>query len=161
MYLIIRYQGLPVEVQRSAFRLFGTVGNNRGSFSLDFRNFCRALALCCRGSREERLRFLFDLFSGASQPKHYGTGAGGGARDATSPSGAVTASMSEVSPPPPEEEKEVTIALLGSRLISALAFWWVGRFFPGQTCSHGFNSLEDCVLGWRDWREFGQPFPAT
>ncbi|CAN0599645.1 unnamed protein product, partial [Ectocarpus sp. 12 AP-2014] len=49
---------LPVEVQRSAFLLFDCVG--RGS--LDFRNFCRALALCCRGSREERLRFLFDLF---------------------------------------------------------------------------------------------------
>ncbi|CAN0001668.1 unnamed protein product, partial [Laminaria digitata] len=51
-------QVLPPDVQRSAFRLFDCVG--RGS--LDFRNFCRALALCCRGSREERLRFLFDLF---------------------------------------------------------------------------------------------------
>lgn len=82
-----------MEVQRSSFRLFDTVG--RGS--LDFRNFCRALALCCRGSREERLRFLFDLFSGASQPKHFGTGADGGARDASSPSGAASAFMSEVS----------------------------------------------------------------
>ncbi|CAM9124714.1 unnamed protein product [Ectocarpus sp. 4 AP-2014] len=84
-------QGLPVEVQRSAFLLFDCVG--RGS--LDFRNFCRALALCCRGSREERLRFLFDLFSGASQPKHYGTGADGGARDASSASGATTARLSD------------------------------------------------------------------
>lgn len=81
-------------MQRSSFRLFDCVG--RGS--LDFRNFCRALALSCRGSREERLRFLFDLYSGPSQPKHYGTGADGGARDATSASGATSASVSEVSP---------------------------------------------------------------
>ena len=83
-------QVLPPDVQRSAFRLFDCVG--RGS--LDFRNFCRALALCCRGSREERLRFLFDLFSAASQPKHYGTGTDGGVREAP---GAPAACVSEVS----------------------------------------------------------------
>ena len=87
-------QILPADVQRSAFRLFDCVG--RGS--LDFRNFCRALALCCRGSREERLRFLFDLFSAANQPKHYGTGTDGGVREAPGASGgAPAACLSEVS----------------------------------------------------------------
>lgn len=82
-----------MEVQQSAFRLFD--GVDRGS--LDFRNFCRALALCCRGSREERLRFLFDLFSAPSQPKHYGTGVYGGPRFAPPVSSGDPVFVSEVS----------------------------------------------------------------
>lgn len=86
-------QSLPADVQKSAFRLFDCVG--RGS--LDFRNFCRALALCCRGSRDERLRFLYDLFSGASQAKYYGTGADTGPKDAPETgSGGAASAISEV-----------------------------------------------------------------
>lgn len=45
----------------------------------------------------ERLRFLFDLFSGASQAKYYGTGADTGPKDAPpTASGGVAAVMSEV-----------------------------------------------------------------
>ncbi|CAM9981395.1 unnamed protein product, partial [Sphacelaria rigidula] len=85
-------QSLPPDVQKSAFRLFDCVG--RGG--LDFRNFCRALALCCRGSRDERLRFLYDLFSGPSQAKYYGTGADTGPKDAPETTSASVISEAEL-----------------------------------------------------------------
>lgn len=45
----------------------------------------------------ERLRFLFDLFSGASQTKYYGTGADTGPKDAPLTAlGGAAAVLSEV-----------------------------------------------------------------
>jgi len=48
------------------------MGLSRRLQEVDFKDFCRGLALCCRGTRSERLRFLFDLFSGSDQPKNLG-----------------------------------------------------------------------------------------
>ncbi|CAN0109453.1 unnamed protein product, partial [Phaeothamnion confervicola] len=49
---------LPEASREAAFAVF----DSQGRGTVDFRDFCRALALCSRGTRLERLRFLFDLF---------------------------------------------------------------------------------------------------
>jgi ubiquitin C-terminal hydrolase len=60
---------LPAEIRANAFSCF----DSHGKGAIDFRDFARALSLCCRGSRSERLRFLLDLFS-ETTPKYRGNG---------------------------------------------------------------------------------------
>ncbi|KAG5180701.1 hypothetical protein JKP88DRAFT_263824, partial [Tribonema minus] len=50
-----------------------------------FRDFCRAQALCCRGSDDERRRFLMDLFADTKATRYYGREGPCDARTADSP----------------------------------------------------------------------------
>ena len=45
--------------------------DSRRAQAVDFRDLCRGLALCCKGTQLEKLRFLFDLFS-SSEDVYYG-----------------------------------------------------------------------------------------
>ena len=51
-------QDLPESVAGAAFDLF----DRRKTGSIDFREFCTAVAICCLSSREEQVGFVFDLF---------------------------------------------------------------------------------------------------
>ncbi|CAM9338225.1 unnamed protein product, partial [Chrysoparadoxa australica] len=63
-----KLRALPESLQQNAFACFDNQQPSKGS--VNFRDFCHALALCCRGSHYERLCFLFDLFSEGE--KHHG-----------------------------------------------------------------------------------------
>jgi Ca2+-binding EF-hand superfamily protein len=55
-------QSLPSSVADAAFNLF-----DRGrTGSIDFREFCTAIAICCLASKKEQVTFVFDLFDGNS-----------------------------------------------------------------------------------------------
>eukprot|EP00941_MAST-03F_sp_MAST-3F-sp1_P001377 g1377.t1 len=49
---------LPPSIASNAFRLFDHDDNG----TLDVREFCVAISLCCVASREEKVRLVFDLF---------------------------------------------------------------------------------------------------
>ena len=53
-------QSLPASVAGAAFDLFdkGKTG------TIDFREFCTAVAICCLSSKKEQVNFVFDLFDG-------------------------------------------------------------------------------------------------
>ena len=51
-------KGLPQSVAESTFRLFDINGNAQ----INFRNFCIAMSICCMSSREQKLKFIFDMF---------------------------------------------------------------------------------------------------
>ncbi len=69
-------QDMPITTHSNAFSCFCS----NGSEGISFRDLLRGLALCCRGSRVERLRFLLDIFS-LSKNKYRGTGEEGSADD--------------------------------------------------------------------------------
>ncbi len=69
-------QNMPIATHANAFSYFCS----NGSEGISFRDLLRGLALCCRGSRVERLIFLLDMFS-LSKNKYRGTGEEGSADD--------------------------------------------------------------------------------
>ncbi len=68
-----RLQDMPIKTHASAFSYF----SSNGSEGISFLALLRCLALCCRGSRAERLRFLLDIIS-SSTSKYRGMGDEGG-----------------------------------------------------------------------------------
>jgi len=49
---------LPPEVIQSSFRLFDTDQDGK----IDFSEFVAGLSLCCNGKKDEKLRFVFDMY---------------------------------------------------------------------------------------------------
>lgn len=84
------FETLPKPVGNAVFSLF----DSTGSGLVSFRDFCRALSWCCRGTRIERLRFLFCLFAIYEQSNNTATNIAAAA-DTDSPGGGGVQSSSQ------------------------------------------------------------------
>lgn len=75
----------------SVVACFDSAGGSQG---ITFRDFARALALSCRGTSDERRRFLLDMFAAPTAQRYYGPIGQGGPRQTSTP-GAVALTTEE------------------------------------------------------------------
>ncbi len=76
--LFLSLKAMPIEAHANAFLCFCS----NGSGGISFRDLLRGLALCCRGNRVERLKFLLGVFS-SSKNKYIGAGEDGSTENDT------------------------------------------------------------------------------